>query len=127
MSKIKIMSYDDVFESETDLEGNIISCNDKFLDMIHGTRAMVIGKPHNIIKHPKMPSVVFVDMWKNITMGESWQGIVLNICLNNTYTYWMNTTITPKFNEQNEIIAYKAVRRQATPEEILNTKRKYNL
>lgn len=127
MSKIKIMSYDDVIESETDLTGKIIYVNDKFLEMVRGDRNTVMGKPHNIIRHPKMPKEVFEEMWDTIHAGKVWEGIILNICLYNEYTYWLHTVITPKIDENGKLVSYLSIRRQATPEEIIMSKKKYNI
>ena len=49
--------------SETDLSGRIIEANDDFVRISGYTREELIGKPHNILRHPYMPKEAFEEMW----------------------------------------------------------------
>ena len=45
--------------SETDANGVITYCNDYFTEISGYSREELIGKQHNIIRHPDMPKVIF--------------------------------------------------------------------
>ena len=53
----------ELFFSTTDLFGNIISGNNIFVRVSQYNRNELIGSPHNIIRHPDMPRVVFKVLW----------------------------------------------------------------
>lgn len=78
--------------SETDSRGIILYANEVFLEASEYSLAEMIGKPHNIIRHPDMPRAAFKDMWETIKRGEVWQGFVKNRTKNNRF-YWVYATI----------------------------------
>ena len=62
--------------SRTDLKGNISYANETFA-MISGYESdELIGKPHNIVRHPDMPKSVSKELWGTLSRGENWQGFV---------------------------------------------------
>lgn len=56
--------------SKTDLKGNITYVNDIFCEVSGYERDELIGKPHNVIRHPDMPSTAFKDLWETIKKNE---------------------------------------------------------
>ncbi|MEQ3652633.1 MAG: PAS domain-containing protein, partial [Glaciecola sp.] len=64
--------------SSTDKRGVIQHCNDEFVEASGYNREDLIGKNHNIIRHPDMPSSVFKEMWRTLESGQSWAGLVKN-------------------------------------------------
>ncbi|EDP73131.1 putative sensory protein, partial [Hydrogenivirga sp. 128-5-R1-1] len=52
-------NIDEMFISETDLKGIILFGNKVFSRVAKYPLSEMIGKPHNIIRHPDMPKVVF--------------------------------------------------------------------
>ena len=48
--------------SRTDLKGIITYVNDAFTEISGFSRAELIGKNHNVIRHPDMPEAAFRDM-----------------------------------------------------------------
>ena len=62
--------------STTDLKGRITFMNQVFLDVSGFTQDELMGKPHNIIRHPDMPQQAFKLMWDTIESNRSWTGIV---------------------------------------------------
>ncbi|MGQ9863489.1 MAG: PAS domain-containing protein, partial [Bacteroidia bacterium] len=60
--------------SETDTRGVITYANDKFCEVSGYTLDELIGKPHNIVRHPDMPKEVFKEMWDTIKSGKIFQG-----------------------------------------------------
>ena len=98
--------------SHTNAKGEIAYVNDEFIEYAGFTREELIGKPHNIIRHPDMPSEAFRDMWATLKKGRAWQGIIKNRRKNGDH-YWVKATATPLTNG-----GYMSVRLKATLEEI---------
>ncbi|WP_415033289.1 methyl-accepting chemotaxis protein [Azonexus sp.] len=94
--------------SRTDLKGVITYINDTFLEVSGFTRAELIGKDQNIIRHPDMPEAAFRDMWRTIQAGNPWRGAVKNRCKNGDF-YWVEAFVMPLKRDGN-IIGYQSVR-----------------
>ena len=56
--------------SKTDLKGVITYVNKAFCKLSGYDKEELIGKPHNIVRHPDMPKSVFRQMWNTIEKGE---------------------------------------------------------
>lgn len=94
--------------STTDKKGYIKACNDYFVTLSGYSEAQLIGAPHNIIRHPDMPKEAFSDLWKRVSKGENWIGLVKNRTANGDH-YWVDAFVTPVF-EGAEITGYQSVR-----------------
>ncbi|WP_198015472.1 methyl-accepting chemotaxis protein [Marichromatium purpuratum] len=94
--------------STTDLRGVITYANDAFVEVSGFTLDELVGRPHNIVRHPDMPAVAFRDMWEKLKAGESWRGLVKNRCKDGRY-YWVDAYVTPIF-ERGERVGYQSVR-----------------
>ncbi len=103
--------------SETDLYGTIIYVNDKFCHTAEYSREELIGKPHNIIRHPDMPASVFKEMWDTIQAGNVFQGEIKNRKKNGDF-YWVDATVAPIFDEDGKIYKYVAIRFDITEQKI---------
>jgi len=77
--------------SSTDLKGNITDVNDCFVEISGYSREELIGNPHNIIRHPDMPKIVFKLMWERLKSGEDILALVKNLAKDGRY-YWIFTT-----------------------------------
>src|SRR5690606_17078766 len=64
--------------SEADLYVTILFVNDKFVEVSQYAREELVGKPHNVVRHPDMPAEVFKQMWATIKSGKVFRGIVKN-------------------------------------------------
>lgn len=102
--------------SATDPKGIIRFVNDDFVAISGYSREELIGSPHNIVRHPDMPSPVFGGMWERLKSGHPWMGIVKNRCKNGDY-YWVDAYVTPVFKD-GEVIGYESVRTIADPERV---------
>ncbi|MBG2874539.1 PAS domain S-box protein [Proteus alimentorum] len=102
--------------STTDLDGNIIYANEDFVEASGFSVEELVGQPHNIVRHPDIPSEVFKDMWKTLKQGEIWTGIVKNRRKNGDH-YWVRANVTPIIR-QGKIQSFMSVRTAATKEEI---------
>ena len=99
--------------SRTDREGKITDCNDEFVAAGGFTYDELIGQPHNIVRHPDMPSEAYRDMWDTLLRGRPWSGIVKNRRKNGDF-YWVKATATPLADGS----GYMSVRIKATRSEI---------
>lgn len=105
-----------IIVSETDAKGRIIYANEDFCKISKFTKDELIGKPHNIVRHPDMPKAAFADLWKTIQEGNIWKGIVKNRSKDGGY-YWVNATVYPSQTAEGEI-RYFSVRVRPTIDEI---------
>ena len=80
--------------SYTNLKGQITSANDAFVELSGFTREELIGQPHNIVRHPDMPSEAFRDLWDTLGKGRPWTGLVKNRCKNGDH-YWVRAYASP--------------------------------
>lgn len=95
--------------SKTDLEGNIIYVNNMFLSTSGYTEKELMGKNHRILKSPDTSAEVFVELWRSISHGITWQGEIKNLNKDLTVS-WSDCIIAPLKNSQGEIIEYMSVR-----------------
>ncbi|HUN94310.1 MAG TPA: PAS domain S-box protein, partial [Burkholderiaceae bacterium] len=102
--------------SKTDAKGRITYVNDDFIDVSGFSETELIGKAHNIVRHPDMPEAAYADLWRTIQAGRPWTGTVKNRCKNGDH-YWVIANVTP-IREGDAIAGYMSVRTPATPEQV---------
>jgi PAS domain S-box-containing protein len=105
--------------SKTDKFGNIKYCNDAFVNVSGYEEFELVGKPHNIIRHPDMPSVIFKLLWKNLRQGNDFHAVVKNLSKTGRY-YWVITQFEIQKDENGEITDYIG-RRRAVADEVADT------
>jgi len=115
-NKEELVDVTSLFITETDAKGNIIYCNDAFCKIAGYSQEELIGKPHNIIRHPFMPEVAFKDLWDTVLKSDIWDGIVINQTKSGGY-YWVKANVY-KSKQSNGNIKYISVRVKATNKEI---------
>jgi PAS domain S-box len=94
--------------SKTDLKGSITYANDAFVDLSGFTRNELIGKSHNLVRHPDMPPQAFDDLWRTVKKGLPWRGIVKNRAKNGDH-YWVDAFVVP-IRKNGQTIGYMSVR-----------------
>lgn len=102
-----------VITSTTDLHGNITSVSKAFCDISGYTEQELIGKSHNIVRHPDMPKSLYDDLWTTIKQGKSWSGEVKNRKKDGGY-YWVKVYVNPNFNPLGQVTGFTAVRQDIT-------------
>ena len=95
-----------------DLDGNIKYVNDKFCEATQYSKEEVLGKPHSILRG-ETSDQIFKDLWEVIKNKETWHGVLKNKKKNGDL-YYVNSTIMPILNENNEIIEYIGIRHEIT-------------
>ena len=106
--------------SRTDLNGNITFVNADFIEASGFSEEELIGQPHNIVRHPSMPSAAYADMWSYLKAGRSWTGIVKNRRKDGSY-YWVMSNTSPMW-ENGVVVGYASVRMKP-PASLLTTVR----
>ena len=99
--------------SITDKAGNIIYTNDKFTRVSGYALHEVLGKNHRMLKSGKHPDVFYAKLWSTVLKGETWRGVMQNKAKDGS-VYWVDSSITPIFNEAGEIEQYISVRTDIT-------------
>jgi len=103
--------------SEADKKGDILSVNEKFLQVSKYPRHELIGHGHNTTRHPDMPKEVFKQMWQTIGRGEIFRGVVKNRAKDGT-PYYVDAVIAPILGENGKPMKYLGVRYDITEAEI---------
>ncbi len=103
--------------SESDLKGNILSINQKFLDVSQYSRDELIGQPHNTTRHPDMAKEVFKELWGTIGKGNIFRGVVKNRKKDGT-PYYVDAVIAPLMGANGKPRKYLGVRYDITEAEV---------
>lgn len=110
--------------STTDLKGQITYCNQAFIEVSGFSLEELMGSPHNLVRHPDMPSAVFEHMWNTLKSGQPWMGIVKNRRKNGDH-YWVNAYVTPIVDGNSRVVGYESVRSKPTADQVRRAKRLY--
>ncbi len=107
-----------VISSKTDLFGRITYASTALCEISGYTQEEMIGKPHNILRHPDMPKSAFKDMWSTIEANRVWAGEVKNLKKNGLSEeegcYWVNAIVSPIYDFEGNKIGYNSIRQNIT-------------
>ena len=98
--------------SKTDLKGNITYCNQPFIKIVGSSEKELLGKPHNIVRHPDMPRIIFKLLWEKIKQKNEIFAYVKNLSFDGGF-YWVYANVTASLDSNGNIIGYYSVRRKA--------------
>ena len=99
--------------SKTDKNGLITFVNKKFCEISGYEEDELIGKSHNIVRHPSMTKEFFNNLWKTITNKEIFKGVIVNK-KKNGLVYYVDTTIIPILDENKNIVEFISIRHNIT-------------
>lgn len=100
--------------SRTDTQGIIEYVNKDFCEISGYKSEELIHRPHNIIRHPDMPAVIFKLMWSRLKENHDIFAVVKNLAKNGDY-YWVTTHFEiRKHPFENKIVGYVAHRHAAS-------------
>jgi PAS domain S-box-containing protein len=106
--------YDkNVIFSKTDLNGVIIHVSEAFCKISGYTKKELIGKNHNIIRHPDMPKETFKYLWDCLKKGEKVNLELKNRKKDGGY-YWVEAEFEPYYDLKGNLVGYSAVRKDIT-------------
>ena len=115
---------DELIISRTDLNGIITYANDTFAEISGYTMDELIGKPHNIVRHPDMPSAMFKDLWETVQHKKQWTGIVKNL-RKDTGFYWVKAMVSGVYKNAT-LVEFKSLRTPISYEEKLQAQKLYD-
>ncbi len=105
--------------SKTDINGIITFVNDEFCKLFGFKKDELIGKNHNIVRHPDTPKENFQALWETILDKKVYKATVKNLSKDKKDIY-LNTTIIPILDEKEEnIVEFVAIRYDITNEVML--------
>lgn len=110
--------------SRTDLKGVITYANETFAEISGYEIGELVGRPHNIVRHPDMPAVVFRDLWETINQKKQWTGIVKNLRKDRGF-YWVRALVSGVY-KNGELVEYKSLRSPISYEEKLEAQKRYD-
>lgn len=103
---------DDVIVSKTDLSGRITYVNRTFMRISNFAEREVLGKQHNVVRHPDMPRGVYRLMWDTLKAEREFFGIVKNLTSDGHF-YWVFANVTADCDDDGQSVGYFSVRRHA--------------
>jgi len=104
----------EVIVSKTDTKGIITYANEVFLKIADYSLEEVLGKPHNLIRHPDMPKLVYRLLWERIKSGKEIFAYVVNRTKYGDH-YWVFAHVTPSFDAKKDIVGAHSNRRSPDP------------
>ncbi|MDD3834682.1 MAG: PAS domain-containing protein, partial [Sulfurimonas sp.] len=84
------------------------------IEMSEYRESELLGKPHNILRHPDMPKAIFKHLWETITQKKELFAFIVNKTKESN-AYWVYANVTASLDEKGNIIGYYSVRRKPNP------------
>ena len=103
-----IVPKGELIVSRTNLKGIITYANETFAQISGYKIDELIGKPHNIVRHPDMPKSIFKELWETLKKDGLWSGVVKNLRKDEGF-YWVYAEISEVYKD-GELIEYKSIR-----------------
>ena len=107
----------------TDLKGCITYVNAAFVEVSGYDLNELWGQPHNIVRHPDMPSEAFADMWDTLASNLPWTCLVKNRRKNGDF-YWVQANVTP-IRKKGVTQGYMSARNRAEPSQVVEAETIY--
>ncbi|GAA1995736.1 PAS domain-containing protein [Nocardioides kribbensis] len=104
---------DRIIVSKTDTRGLMTYVNQLFVEMSGYEEADLVGRPHNLIRHPDMPRAVFRLLWERVGAGEEIFAYVVNLRADGGH-YWVLAHVTPTVGPDGTVVGYHSNRRTAS-------------
>jgi PAS domain S-box-containing protein len=101
--------------SKTDKEGIITFVNDEFCKISGYSKKELVGQNHNIVRHPDVPASTFQLLWDTINAKKIYKATVKNLAKDGS-TFYVNTTVIPILDEDENIVEFVAIRYDVTNE-----------
>jgi PAS domain S-box-containing protein len=111
--------------SKTDTRGVITHANHGFSEVAGYTFAELIGRPHNLVRHPDMPRSAFALMWETLGRQQEFFAYVVNRARNGDH-YWVFAHVVPDIDpDTGATIGYPSARRWTAPTAIESARAVY--
>lgn len=103
--------------SKADKNGIITYANEAFCKISGYTKDELIGHSHNIVRHPDTKDEIFKELWNTILAKNEWRGTIKNRAKDGSF-YYVDSTIIPVLNSDNEIEEFISIRQDVTQKEL---------
>lgn len=104
---------DEIIVSKTDPKGILTYVNDVFVRISAYPENELIGRPHNVIRHPDMPRSVFKLLWDTLGAGEEMFAYIVNLSADGAH-YWVLAHVTPSRDSSGRTVGFHSNRRTAS-------------
>jgi aerotaxis receptor len=121
--KEQSLDPDALLISTTDPKGIITGVNREFEQASGYSSDELLGKNHNLIRHPDMPPAAFADLWQTLKQGKPWIGIVKNRSKSGDH-YWVDAYVAP-VSDGDQVVGYQSVRVPADRMRVKRAERLY--
>ena len=92
-----------------DMDGTILEANDNFCKVSGYSHDELVGQNHNIVLSDHHPDEFFEELYDTVEQNKIWRGEICNRAKDGTL-YWVDTTIVPMLDENNETVSYFTLR-----------------
>ncbi|BFT30345.1 hypothetical protein D210916BOD24_15210 [Alteromonas sp. D210916BOD_24] len=103
--------------SIADADGTITYVNERFEKVSGYTKEELIGKKHNILNSGLQPKAYWQKMHGTVLSGKVWHDEVRNRNKDGRF-YWVDTTIVPNFNTNDEVVGFTSIRTDITQQKL---------
>ena len=111
--------------TKTDVNGNILYANQAFISLTGYSEEEIIHKPHNFIRHPDMPALIFKLLWERLKKSLEIHLYVKNRAKSGSY-YWVFSNIFPVKDMDETVIGYHSSRKKADPQALVEIEKLYS-
>lgn len=115
---------DELIVSRTNLKGEITYANELFAQISGYKIEELVGKNHNIVRHPDMPKVIFKELWETLNAGKNWSGAIKNLRKDKGF-YWVWAEVSA-VKKDGKVVEYKSIRTPISNQEKLAFQKKYD-
>jgi len=102
-----------VMISETDLSGNITHVSQAFCDAFGYTKEELMGNNHRMVKSYENDPEIYTSLWESISHDKTWAS-ELKSRTKEGLPFWVQITISPKYDEHARKVGYTAIRQNIT-------------
>lgn len=111
LNEEKFFDSNTLLVSKTDKKGVITYVNQAFVAISGYSEKELLGQPHNIIRHPDMPKVIFKFLWQHLLSGQEIHAYVKNRTKDGGF-YWALANVTPSMDLDDRVIGFHSARRK---------------